>query len=89
MAEELDLHLFEFATPENVVAWIDLVAERLADLRDSEGKLHPVRVHHILILSENGLSGLGPEVSKRSRIVVFCRSSHVGLEHQLEFTRFG
>src|SRR5262245_18115434 len=36
MAEELDLHLLEFARTEGVVARIDLVAKRFADLRDSE-----------------------------------------------------
>src|SRR5579871_6716240 len=50
MAEELDLHLLELATAEREVAWRDLVAEGLADLRDAERHLDPGRVDDILEL---------------------------------------
>ena len=36
--EELELHLLELAYPEDEIAWGDLVAERLADLRDAKGR---------------------------------------------------
>ena len=41
--EELHLHLLELARPEDEVARRDLVAERLADLRDAERNLLPGR----------------------------------------------
>src|SRR4029077_1695435 len=40
-AEVLHLHLLELARPEDEVAWRDLVAEGLPDLRDPERKLLP------------------------------------------------
>ena len=37
VTKELDLHLLEFATAKRVVARIDLIAKRLADLGDPKG----------------------------------------------------
>src|SRR5207253_2032346 len=48
VAEELDLHLLEFPTTKRVVARIDLIAERLAHLRDAERELQACAVEHIL-----------------------------------------
>jgi hypothetical protein len=42
--EELHLHLLELAGAEDEVARRDLVAERLADLRDAERRLLAARV---------------------------------------------
>ena len=55
MAEEFDLHLLEFAAAERVIARIDLVAERLANLGDAERKLEPRAVEHVLVVDEDAL----------------------------------
>src|SRR6058998_2011180 len=48
MTEELDLHLLELAATERVVARIDLIAERLADLGDTERQLEAGAVEDVL-----------------------------------------
>jgi hypothetical protein len=45
--EELHLHLLELAGAEDEVAGRDLVAERLADLRDAERRLLARVVMHV------------------------------------------
>src|SRR3989442_8980098 len=45
--EELHLHLLELARPEREVAGRDLVAERLADLRDAERDLLAGGLEHV------------------------------------------
>src|SRR5262245_6177452 len=85
MAEELDLHLFELATAERVVARVDLVAESLADLRDAERQLHPIAVEHVLEVGEDTLSGLWSEI----RLVRFITdSARVSFQHEIELPRF-
>src|SRR5829696_6963242 len=67
--EVLHLHLLELARAEDEVAGRDLVAERLADLRDAEGNLPPQRRLHVQEVDEDALRRLGPEVSQRVRVV--------------------
>ena len=62
MAEELDLHLLELARAEGVVARVDLVAKRLADLGDAERQLEPRAVEDVLEVDEDALGGFGAEV---------------------------
>ena len=59
--EELDLHLLELARAEDEVARRDLVAERLADLRDPERRLLARELEHVLEVDEDALRGLGAQ----------------------------
>ena len=56
--EEFHLHLLELARAEDEVTGRDLVAERLAYLPDSEGRLYPARTHHVREIDEDSLRGL-------------------------------
>src|SRR5208283_4846453 len=86
MAEELDLHLLEFATTESVVARVDLVAERLADLSNAEGQLEPGAVEDIAEVDEHPLGRLGAKVDL-GRIIL--DSTCVAFKHQVKFAWFG
>ena len=79
--EELQFHLLELARAEGVVARRDLVAERLAHLRDAEGHFLPRRLVDVLELREDGLRRLGTQIS---HIRLRGRGADVGLEHQVE-----
>ena len=87
-AEVLDLHLLELARTEGEVARVDLVAERLADLRDAERHLDALAglVADVFELDEDALRGLGAQVGGRA---IIGRRAHLGLEHQVELARFG
>ena len=84
--EELHLHLLELARAEDEVAGRDLVAERLADLRDAERRLLARRRLHVGEVDEDALRGLRAQV--RDRRVVLHRADE-GLEHQVELARLG
>src|SRR6478736_3086693 len=56
--EELHLHLLELAQAEEEVPGRDLVAERLADLRDAERRLAPRDLEHVLEVDEDPLRRL-------------------------------
>jgi hypothetical protein len=60
--EIFELHLLELARAEGVVARVDLVAERLADLRDAEGAASPGRCRDVVEVHEDALRRLGAEV---------------------------
>ena len=60
--EELDLHLLELAHAKDEVLRRDLVAIRLADLRDAERQLAVRRVEHVLEVDEDALRRLGSQV---------------------------
>src|SRR5207244_10537632 len=57
--EILHLHLLELARAEEEVAGRDLVPERLADLRNAEGRLAARELQHVLEVDEDGLRRLG------------------------------
>ena len=84
LAEELDLHLLELAGAEGEVARIDLIAERLADLGDTEGNLHPCRVHHVLEVGKDALGCFGAEVGNTRSIL---QRSDICLKHKVESSR--
>ncbi len=84
--EVLHLHLLELAHAEEEVARRDLVAERLAGLRDPERRLPPRELHHVLEVDEDALRGLGAE--ERGRASVF-HGADLRLEHQIELPRLG
>ena len=84
--EVLDFHHLELARAEDEAARRNLVAERLADLRDAEGQPLARRVQHILEVHEYALRRLGPQ--KRDRCVVF-NGPYECLEHQVEVARLG
>ena len=65
--EELHLHLLELERAEDEVARRDLVAERLADLRDAERRLATRELRDVLEVDEDALRGLRPQVTLRSR----------------------
>src|SRR5207249_6618725 len=77
---------FELPQPKDRVAGSDLVAKRLADLGDAEGRPQPGRAEHIGEVDEDALRRLGPEIDLGGGI--FDRSGE-GLEHQVELTGFG
>ena len=64
--EELHLHLLELARAEDEVAGRDLVAERLADLRDPERRLLARELQRVLEVEEDALRGLGTQVGDRA-----------------------
>ena len=84
--EELHLHLFELAGAEDEVAGGDLVAETLADLADAERRLAPRGGDHIGEVDEDALRGLGPQIMQA---LLALDRAEVGLEHHVEFARFG
>ena len=65
MAKELDFHLLELARAEGVVARVDLVSERFADLGDTERYLLAGYRCNVLELGEYALRGFGPEIGHR------------------------
>src|SRR5205807_4415781 len=84
--EVLQLHLLELPGAEDEVPWSDLVAERLADLGDTEGRLLPGRLEHAGEVEEHALSRLRSKVGHRP--LVLDRTG-VGLEHHVEGAGFG
>ncbi len=84
--EVLDLHLLELARAEDEVLRRDLVAERLAHLRDAEGRPLARELEHVLEVDEDALGGLGPQVDGGALV---GDRTHVGLEHQVELARLG
>ena len=69
MAEEFELSLLELAGSEGEVAWIDLVAECLADLPDSERDLLAGGLAHALEVVEDRLTGLRAEIRRRRGVL--------------------
>src|SRR5205807_2358961 len=84
VAEELDLHLLELAAAEGVVPRVDLVAERLADLGDTERQLEPSAVEDVTEVDEDALSRLWAQIGNVRGIL---DGADVGLEHQVELAR--
>ena len=84
--EELHLHLLELAHAEDELTGDDLVAERLADLRDTERQFHASGFLHVQEIHEDALRRFGTEVD---RIGALGRGAHLGREHQVELTHLG
>src|SRR6185436_14521269 len=84
--EELHLHLLELERAEDEVPRRDLVAERLADLRDAERRLLARVLKGGLEVEEDALRGLGAEVDGRPGLL---HGADLGLEHQVELARLG
>ncbi len=63
LAEPLVLHLLKFDGAEDEVAGGDLVAERLADLRDAEGDLGARRALDVQKVDEFALRRLGAQIN--------------------------
>src|SRR6185503_4877128 len=82
--EELHLHLLELPRPENEVSGRDLVAERLADLRDPERDLLSRRLLDVEEVHEDALRRLGSQIHDGGAL--FYRP-HERLEHELEEPR--
>src|SRR5699024_3332529 len=83
---ELHLHLLELAGAEDEVAGGDLVAERLADLADAEGRLAPRRRHDVGEVDEDALRRLRAQVVQAGLVL---DGAEVGLEHHVEVARLG
>src|SRR5437660_4561625 len=79
--EVLHLHLLELPGAEDEVPGGDLVAERLADLCDTEGWSLPGRLEHAGEVEKHPLGRLRAQVHLCS--LVLDRAS-VGLEHRVE-----
>ena len=84
--EELHLHLLELARAEEEVARRDLVAERLADLRDAERRLAARDLEDVLEVDEDALRRLRPQIGDRARVL---ERADLGLEHEVELARLG
>ena len=84
--EELHLHLLELAHAEDELPRDDLIAERLADLRDAERNLHPAGLLYVQEVDENALSRFGAQVD---RVGSFADRADLRLEHQVELAHFG
>jgi hypothetical protein len=84
--EVLHLHLLELTGAEDEVARSDLVAERLAGLRNAERELAAHRCLDLDKVHEDPLSGLG---TQPHHVFVALQGPDVGLEHQVEVARIG
>src|SRR5215213_390681 len=84
--EELHLHLLKLTCPENEIAGRDLVAERLADLRDPERRLSAGELQDVLEVDEDALGGLRAQVDGRALLL---HRPDGRLEHQIEVARLG
>ena len=82
--EVLHLHLLELERAEDEVPGRDLVAERLADLRDAERRLPPRDLRDVLEVDEDALRGLGAQVGVLPRLLERADSR---LEHEVELAR--
>ena len=82
--EELHLCLLELAGAEDEVPRRDLVAERLAQLRDPEGHALPRGLLHVQEVHVRSLGRLRPQVHDRG---VLLDRPHEGLEHEVEEAR--
>jgi hypothetical protein len=85
--EIFHLHLLELARAEDEVARRDLVAERLADLRDAERQLAPHGRLHVEEVDEDALRRLGPEVGEGRGVVLRRGRADGCAEHQVEGAR--
>src|SRR5471030_2863346 len=82
--EKFQFHLLELARAEGEIAGRDLVAERLADLRDAERDALARRFQNIFELRENRLRRFGAEI----RDIVFrLDRPDVSLQHQVKRQR--
>src|SRR5215204_220721 len=84
--EKLDFHLLKLTAAKSEISRRDLVTERLADLRDTEGQLHAHGLKNIIEVDENTLSGFRSQISHGG---IFLHRTHKSLEHQVKLARFG
>src|SRR5579871_2636279 len=84
MHKVLDLHLLQFTDTEEEVAWGDLIAERLADLRDAERQLAVGGIQHVLEVDEHALRRFRAQIGIGIRI---GEGTDLGFEHQIEGAR--
>ena len=75
------LHLLELDRAENKVSGRDLVAERLADLRDPEGDFCARRALYVHKVYEFALRRFGAEINF---VLALVRDPARSLEHQIE-----
>ena len=84
--EELHLHLLELAGAEDEVARRDLVAEALAGLADPERRLLARGIHHVEVVDEDALGGLGAQEVLGAGVL--HRADH-GAQHAVEVAGLG
>ena len=84
--EVLHLHLLELERAEDEVPGRDLVAERLADLRDAERRLAARDLGDVLEVDEDALRGLGPQVRVLAGLL---DGADPRREHEVELPRLG
>src|SRR5688572_27378270 len=82
--EELHLHLLELTRAEDEVPGRDLVAERLADLRDAEWDLLASRLLDVEEVHVDALRRLRAQVDHRRAVL---DRPHERLEHEVEHAR--
>ena len=81
LAEELQLHLLEFAGAEREVAGRDLVSEGFTDLCDTERHAHTGRTLDVLEVHEDALRRFGTKVDGVRAVL---GDALEGLKHQIE-----
>ena len=84
--EEFHLHLLKLTSTEDEVSGCDLVAERLADLPDAEGRLHTRCAHDVRKVGEDPLCGFGSQVVHPLLVV---DGAEEGLQHPREVLGLG
>ena len=84
--EEFNLHLLEFTGSEGEVAGVDFIAERLADLGDSEREFFSGDLEDIFELHKHRLGRFGSEVGQISLVL---DGPDVRFEHQVELAGLG
>ena len=84
--KELDFHLFEFAHAEQKVAWVDFVAEGLADLGNPKRQFATGGRQHIAKVSKDALGCFGAQIGKR---IAVGHGANGGFEHHVEGACFG
>ena len=86
LAEEFQLHLFEFANTEDEVARGDLVTEGFSDLADTEGDLAAGGALNVEKVHKNALRGFGAQIE-----FAFCVFGDAleGFEHEVELANVG
>ena len=83
LAEEFEFHLLDLAHAENEVSGRDFVAERLADLTDSERNLFTRGTLDVNKVRKDTLRGFGTKINGVFRVLGYAQK---GFEHKVELT---
>src|SRR6476661_6455027 len=85
--EILHLHLLKLARTQDEVARGDLVAKRLADLRNTKRNLASHRCLYVEKVNEDALRSFWSKIRKRRRIIFNSRGTQRRAKHHVEEPR--